>query len=66
MLDKILRFLRNINLVAAFLILLAGHLLMYYLLENESWISLAFAASLVDTAVLTGLQLFAMFKTRAK
>lgn len=66
MLEKLLKFLKEINLLIAFLILLAGHLLMYYLLHNEKWIALAFAASLTDTAVLAGLQLYAMFKTRAK
>jgi hypothetical protein len=66
MLEKLLKFLTQINLLVAFLILLAGHIMMYYLLENDKWLALAFAASLTDTAVLAGLQLYAMFKTRAK
>ncbi|MNC38651.1 hypothetical protein D3C75_872700 [compost metagenome] len=66
MLEKLLKFLTEINLLIAFLVLLAGHFMMYFLLDNENWIALAFAASLTDTAVLAGLQLYAMFKTKAK
>jgi hypothetical protein len=61
-----LQAINRINLLAAFLILFGGHLLMYFLLGTDKWMTVALSASLVDTAVLSGLQLLAVFKNRAK
>lgn len=56
----------RINLLAAFAILLGGHLLMYWGLETDNGTMLALTASLVDTGVLFGVQLYAQHKIRAK
>lgn len=56
----------RINLLLAFIVLFAGHLLMYYLLGTDDWPMVALSAALVETAVLAALQLFAGFRNRAR
>lgn len=42
----------RVNLLAAFAVLLAFHLLLYYWVGTEKWISVALLASIVETGVL--------------
>ncbi|MDF2927098.1 MAG: hypothetical protein K0R57_6012 [Paenibacillaceae bacterium] len=63
---KLLLAIKRINLLIAFTVLFVLHLAMYYLLHTEDWITVALSAAFVDTAVLSALQLYANFKTRAK
>ncbi|WP_438446257.1 hypothetical protein [Gorillibacterium sp. sgz5001074] len=56
----------RINLLFAFIILFAGHLLMYYVLGTDNWPMVALSAALVETAVIAALQLYAGFRRRAR
>lgn len=64
--NRILYAIRRINIFIAFLFLLGAHLLMYYLLGTANWFVAALSAALVETAVLSGLQLYAVYKLKAK
>ncbi|PZE21231.1 hypothetical protein [Paenibacillus xerothermodurans] len=57
---------RRINLLWVFIILLAFHGLMYYAMENDDWLSLTLIASLVDTVILAGIKYVAMGMRKQK
>lgn len=46
----------RINLVWAFILLLAAHAGLYYALGNANWVMLAIVAALVDTGVIALIQ----------
>lgn len=52
-----LRWISRINLLAAFIVLLVFHMLLYYYQNTDNWLSTALLASIVDTGVLAALQL---------
>lgn len=56
----------RINLLVAFIVLFAAHILMYFLLGTDDWLMVALSAALVETAVLAALQLFASYRSRAR
>lgn len=64
--NRLLRAAVRLNLFLAFLVLLGVHMLMYFLLGTEGWVTVALSAALVETAVLSAFQLYATYKTRAK
>lgn len=53
-----MNWINRINLLWAFIILAAFHILLYVSLGNSNWMMLALLASLVDTGVLAVIQLF--------
>lgn len=54
----------RINLFLAFIALFAAHTLMYALLGTRDWVMVALSASLVETAVLAAIQLYAAYRMR--
>ena len=51
------RWISRINLLAAFAVLLVFHLLLYYVMDNDNWLSTALLASIVETGVLALIQI---------
>lgn len=47
----------RINLLAAFAALLVFHLLLYYFIGTDKWLSIALLASIVETGVLALIQI---------
>lgn len=64
--NGLLRFIRGINLMWAFLILFAAHGLLYFGLGNGNWFLLALSAALVWTGLFTFAKLFALRRRRSK
>jgi hypothetical protein len=64
--NALLRLIGRLNLLVTFLILFGAHGLLYYSLGNASWFWLALSASLVWTAVLAFIKLFARPGMRSK
>lgn len=54
--NSIVRMLNGLNLLWTFVVLLAAHLLLYYVQGTDDWIIVAVSAAAVDTAVLGALQ----------
>lgn len=52
-----LRWISRVNLIAAFAVLLVFHLLLYYFLGTDIWLSIALLAAIVDTGVLAIIQI---------
>jgi LPS O-antigen subunit length determinant protein (WzzB/FepE family) len=48
----VFRWISRVNLLAAFAVLLAFHLLLYYFIGTEKWVSTALLASIVETGML--------------
>ena len=53
------RWIARINLLAAFAGLFVFHLLLYYFIGNDHWLSIALLASIVETGVLALIQIAA-------
>lgn len=64
--NRFFRAVRRINLLIAFLVLFAAHLLLYYALGTDRWATVALTAALTETVVLALAQILIAFKTRAK
>lgn len=64
--NGILNTISRINLLFAFIILFAAHLLMYYMLGTDDWVMVALSAALVETAVLAAIQLYAAYRSRGR
>lgn len=47
-----IRWITRINLLAAFAALLVFHLILYYFIGTDNWLSIALLASIVETGVL--------------
>lgn len=52
-----IRWISRLNLLAAFAVLLVFHLLLYYFLGTDNWLSIALLASIVETGVLALIQI---------
>jgi hypothetical protein len=52
-----LRWISRVNLIAAFAVLLVFHLLLYYFLGTDNWLSIALLAAIVETGVLAIIQI---------
>jgi NhaP-type Na+/H+ or K+/H+ antiporter len=52
-----IRWITRINLLAAFTALLVFHLILYYFIGTDNWLSIALLASIVETGVLALIQI---------
>jgi|GEM_PF-563144 len=52
-----IRWITRINLLAAFAALLVFHLILYYFIGTDNWLSIALLASIVETGVLALIQI---------